>query len=91
MGVVRVVVVVTYPVFVGQVAQVVIVGGDTITWRGVAAVVLSVGVGQTVLLVIVEVLLLAHRVIANSLQVAHVIIDVGAVEEASLCVLAIVT
>ena len=63
MSVVGVVVVVTYPVFVGDVAQLVVTGGNGVARRSVATVVLGVGVGQTVLLVIAKVLLLAEGVI----------------------------
>ena len=65
MSVVGVVVVVTYPVFVGDVAQLVVTGGNGVARRSVATVVLGGRVGQTVLLVVAEVLLLAHRIVSQ--------------------------
>ena len=63
MSVVGVVVVVTYPVFVGDVAQLVVTGGNGVARRSVAAVVLGSGIGQPVLLVVTEILLLAEGVV----------------------------
>jgi len=66
MGVAVIVVVRPYSCFSGEIAELVVAGGDGVAGRAVATVVLSVGIGQTVLLVIAKILLLAEGVIPDS-------------------------
>ena len=76
MGVAVIVVVRPYSCFSGEIAELVVTGGDGVARRSVATVVLSVGIGQTVLLVIAKVLLLTHRVIADSTDILYVVITI---------------
>ena len=64
------------PRLLSQVAQLVVTGGNGVARRSVAAVVLGGSVGQPVLLVIAKVLLLTHRVIADSTDILYVVITI---------------